>query len=36
MLTCIQRRQAPLDGNVFRTTGNLNSILRYATNYDDD
>jgi len=36
MLKCIQRRQAPLDGSPFLTTGNLNSILRYATNYDDD
>ena len=35
-MTCTLRRQAPLDGNVFRTTGRLNSILRAAVLYDDE
>ena len=36
MLTLIRRREAPLDGSWFRTTGRLNSILRAAVLYDDD
>src|SRR5487761_2349520 len=35
-LTKIQRNRTPLDGSWFRTTANLNNILRAQSLYDDD